>query len=192
MSDNLPSLGQLQKEVGEWSQRNFGDQVSKAFRTPLYSIAPLLGIGEEIGELVSSQEEVDVVDAVGDIGVYLLDFCSRDEANLQWIAENPELFNGERPSFNWSAENLSARYGELCHVVLKRHQGIRGMNHLPTYISKRDQAISYLWRTLNSLRPVHPITAKTWLKVANRDWVEDPSKGKIDHALEAAREKKFG
>lgn len=45
------------------------------------SIAPILGIVEEVGELVRASLYVDLkdeqVDAVGDIALYLLDFCNK-------------------------------------------------------------------------------------------------------------------
>ena len=82
ISDTLDvELDDLQLQVGMWARRNFGDNKG------LEHIAPLLGMMEELGELIhevlkshqgiretnKSNEE----DAVGDIMVYLLDFCSR-------------------------------------------------------------------------------------------------------------------
>ena len=72
----------IQDEVGEWSERNFGDQPSWR---------PLLGIGEELGELNHAylklsqgirgdREELEnkLVDAVGDLMIYLADFCYKE------------------------------------------------------------------------------------------------------------------
>ena len=71
----------LQKEVENWSMKNFGDQSAHL---------PLLGVGEETGELMhaylkmsqgirgdKSVHMIELMDAVGDIVIYLLDFCSR-------------------------------------------------------------------------------------------------------------------
>lgn len=75
-------LSQLQLEVGEWSLKNFGDQPSTF---------PLLGIGEETGELMHAHlkdlqgirhlpHEIKAMkeDAIGDIVIYLADYCARE------------------------------------------------------------------------------------------------------------------
>lgn len=81
------NLFRLQVEVGEWSQRNFGDQ-------PSYR--PLLGVVEEVGELSHAHlkheqgirgmddqlAKAAKVDAVADIIVYLADYCHRSEIDL--------------------------------------------------------------------------------------------------------------
>lgn len=75
-------LDSLQEEVAEWSERNFPDQPAEN---------PLLGVGEEYGELTHAVlkdkqgirlDESDVsleaeMDAVGDMVIFLADFCSR-------------------------------------------------------------------------------------------------------------------
>lgn len=78
-------LTQLQNEVGAWSRKNFGDQ-------PAYR--PLLGVAEETGELchaflkkeqnirLEENHDAKLKDAVGDIVIYLADFCERTGINL--------------------------------------------------------------------------------------------------------------
>jgi len=97
------NLSKLQTEVSEWSQHNFGNQSS---------VNPLLGVGEEIGELAEEVEHASnlililgrlhhaylkrgqdirrtenhsaaIRDAVGDIIIYLLDFCHRENVSLE-------------------------------------------------------------------------------------------------------------
>lgn len=76
------NLREYQEAVRQWSQHNFGDQPSWK---------PLLGIGEEVGELNHAYLKREqgirqeshgaferIRDAVGDIMIYLLDFCSRE------------------------------------------------------------------------------------------------------------------
>lgn len=79
----MSDLQTIQQEVGEWSAENFGTEQPATY--------PLAGAGEELGELVHSVlkrkqgirlDEEDVgteaeIDAVGDIGVYLLDYLYR-------------------------------------------------------------------------------------------------------------------
>jgi NTP pyrophosphatase (non-canonical NTP hydrolase) len=84
-------LWRLQEDVGAWSRRNFPRSTE---------IESLLGIGEEYGELLhavlkarqgirgSSEEHLaSEKDAVGDLTIYLLDYCSRRGFDLQEILE---------------------------------------------------------------------------------------------------------
>ena len=77
----------LQEEVANWSQANFDNQV------PYHA---LLGIAEEVGELshahlkmeqgirgTSDEHMAEKVDAVGDILIYLADYCQRSGINLE-------------------------------------------------------------------------------------------------------------
>jgi len=73
------NLVTLQQAVAEWSEKNFGTQ--EAWK-------PLLGVGEELGELnhaylkmsqkirQNENHEAKLKDAVGDIVIYLADFCA--------------------------------------------------------------------------------------------------------------------
>jgi NTP pyrophosphatase (non-canonical NTP hydrolase) len=76
----------MQSEVAEWSRKNFGDQDP---------VNPLLGIGEEVGELMHavlkrrqgirgdwSVHEANALDALGDIFIYMCDFASRNGYDL--------------------------------------------------------------------------------------------------------------
>lgn len=76
-------LRTLQKEVEKWALANFGEDVPQH--------QPLLGIGEEVGELMHAQLKYeqgirgydvqkfseDAGDAIGDIMIYLVDYCNR-------------------------------------------------------------------------------------------------------------------
>ena len=79
-------LDELQSQVAAWSRKNFGDQ-------PSYR--PLLGVVEEVGELCHAHLKgeqgirhtaAELVamqkDAVGDIVIYLLDYCEREGIDL--------------------------------------------------------------------------------------------------------------
>lgn len=80
------NLTAFQSSVAVWSRKNFKDQ-------PSYR--PLLGIVEEVGELSHAHlkgeqgirhtpEEIHAlkIDAVGDIIVYLADYCTRERLDL--------------------------------------------------------------------------------------------------------------
>lgn len=94
------SLPMTQLDVGTWSREMFGDQVSKATGAALGSLAPLLGIGEELGELqhvvlkrhqgirgyeLDERYWEDRDDAIADILIYLCDFACREGVDLQSV-----------------------------------------------------------------------------------------------------------
>lgn len=80
----------LQREVSEWSKKNFGEN------PPLWKF---LGIVEEVGELAHAElkmlqgirtdedHEAKGKDAVGDLLVYTADFCARRGWDMQEIVE---------------------------------------------------------------------------------------------------------
>ena len=81
----------IQLEQKEWALRNFGDKPSWH---------PLLGIAEEVGELchgylkreqgirgTAENHAEEIKDAVGDIQIYLIDFCNREHLDLQSIIQ---------------------------------------------------------------------------------------------------------
>ena len=111
------SLREIQREIGEWSRRNFGDQVSKSTGQVLGSLSPLLGIQEELGE--------------------------------------------------------------LCHVVLKRHQGIRGYDDDAKYQAERDDAMADIMVYLCDYASregvdLEGVLTMTWNRVKSRDWTNRP------------------
>lgn len=76
----------LQKEVGEWAKKNFGKQ-------PSYR--QLLGCMEELGELshahlkqeqgirTNENHSINKIDAIGDLVIYLADYCYRENIDLE-------------------------------------------------------------------------------------------------------------
>lgn len=95
-------LQKVQKLIGEWAQRNFGSNYSTSRGIHLNSLAPLMGIGEEYGELLhavlkeaqgirgyQSRElyEEDRDDAVADLVIFLLDFCHREGVDFDSVLE---------------------------------------------------------------------------------------------------------
>ena len=115
-------LDQLQREVGDWSFQQFGvDQPD------LY---PLLGVSEEYGELVHSVlkiqqgirlDDEDVgkeaeKDAVGDMIVYLLDFCERRGLDA---SECVEKAWGEVSKREWDSDVVGVENGR---ENLKEHE----------------------------------------------------------------------
>lgn len=94
---------QLQNEVAEWANRNFGNKekidLNKDGTRPAWH--PLLGVSEEAGELchayLKMQQKIrggtevhidEARDAVGDIMIYLADFCALMGFDMQEIIED--------------------------------------------------------------------------------------------------------
>lgn len=84
--DIIVTFGELQAGVKEWTEHNFPNNVPWM---------PLLGVGEELGELNhaflkmsqgirgTEEEHLSAMnDAVGDIIIYLADFCNRTGMNI--------------------------------------------------------------------------------------------------------------
>ncbi len=83
-------LKRLQNEQRPWVKHNFGDRPSWH---------PLLGLVEEVGELchahlkqaqgirTNEDHELDKMDAIGDIVIYLADYCSAEGIDLQVVVE---------------------------------------------------------------------------------------------------------
>lgn len=82
-------IDEFSEIVRRWAEKNFGPDV------PVWQ--PLLGIGEELGELnhhflkraqgirgTAEEHREAMGDAVADIFIYLVDFCNRERIDLDW------------------------------------------------------------------------------------------------------------
>ena len=86
------NLSQLQIEVAEWSAKNFKNKQKHQ---------PLLGVAEEVGELCHAhikheqgvrgertEHELSKIDAIGDIVIYLADYCEHNDIDLSMAVSN--------------------------------------------------------------------------------------------------------
>jgi len=101
-------LRKLQDEQRPWVEHNFGER-------PSYW--PLLGVVEEVGELchahlkheqgIRTNEDHDAAkrDAVGDIVIYLSDYCSAEGIDLQAAVEETWAEVSKR---DWKADAANA------------------------------------------------------------------------------------
>lgn len=90
----MQTLQQIQTAVGEWSEKNFGGQETpfiavheggpKKGTAMLGSLAPLMGVAEELGELAGARNDHDRRDALGDILIYFCDYGAREKFVLPW------------------------------------------------------------------------------------------------------------
>ena len=158
----INDLRELQAAVGQWSRSNFGEQESKhlvlsipspthnaepfRYPFPLQSLAPLLGLVEEIGEFARAKNHAEMKDALGDILIYLLDFCSRENTVLSPDSTDwtPNIYTPQISLI------LTIEVGKLCHAVLKRHEGIRGYDDDRKYFIHRDEAVANLFKIVDT------------------------------------------
>lgn len=104
--DKFDDLRCLQEQHAEWSEKNFGEQPYEW---------TLLGAQEELGELTHSElkqlqgireaeddvGELATKDSVGDIVMYLLDFCNRKDIDF---AECVDIAATEVLDREWNSE----------------------------------------------------------------------------------------
>lgn len=120
-------LTELSNEVGAWSEENFGDAddiVESLSSRPdpgadVGTMFTAMGAAEEVGELLHSVlkrgqgirlDEADVgaeaeKDAVGDVVIYLADFCHRRGYDLGGCVE--EAWDGEVSDREWDSATRS-------------------------------------------------------------------------------------
>lgn len=164
---------ELEKAVGDWSYRNFGNQ-------PAWK--PLLGIVEEVGELATAPTRDEVLDACGDVVIYMADFCSREPfVSLVQVAEI-ELTGDEAQATD--EEDLAWIVGKICHHYLKLQQGIRkNENHVEEIHRHLALLLGCLVGILsvNLILPeggvIDSVVAGVWTSVSKRDWKKNANDG---------------
>lgn len=175
----MKTLETIQNEIGTWASANFGQNQSHVDPDLfLGSLAPLLGMVEEVGELMEAglaMNPADQEDALGDIGVFLCDYTSREGLIL-----DGDTINGA----DGEGQSLMVIVAALCHITLKRHQGIRGMNDRTKFVERRDALVQRLLNALNNRcwtildKSLMDVLQHTWdTVVAKRDWKAKPEDG---------------
>ena len=134
---------ELRDAVGKWSVANFGSQRG------LGCLAPLLGMCEEVGELESAGTPEDREDALGDILIFLMDYCYRAGVDLQGVYS---VCPG-------TVRAMSVAVGRLHHIQLKRIQRIRGMDDTPTFRSAQWGAVLNIISSVDHLMPTVTVSA---------------------------------
>jgi len=172
----------LQEDVYNWSLKNFGDQ---------RDFYPFMGLGEEAGELADALESpiepTDVennfepseeeLDAVGDMLVYLADFCARRGLDYQ---EAYDSYCNVSPTHdNFWREFISAR-GEIERSILKQEQGIDDSEKYAdgnrVGLEAEQKALARLLRSINDFANKRGYTLEECIRVAwyhevsDREW----------------------
>lgn len=109
------SLDELQRQIGEWSQRNFEGNVSHLTGQSLYEIPSLLGVGEEVGEITSvvvkshqgrfkgtaEEAEMKIKDGTADLMIFLCDFATRQNFSILEVLNNVWATVQKRSQVSW-------------------------------------------------------------------------------------------
>jgi hypothetical protein len=164
MTEPTFSWSEFQTGVGTWARHNFG-------AGPKHH--PVLGVIEEVGELgdaTAAGDKAEVIDAIGDIVVYMADLCFRWGWSLEELVANASNLTAPRMS-------LLSIAGKLAHCTLKTEQNIRGGAEVKE--PQMRQVLSQLLHHCTEAAFVQRTTlryavSKTWAKVSQRDWVKDP------------------
>lgn len=152
----------LSEQVGAWSRYNFG--IQSAHR-------PAMGMVEELLELWEGLDLFDnkkAVDAIGDVTIYMADYCSIRGWNMGevWVDREP------RPLATMSSMN-NALGQALLHSHLKGEQGIRGGQVIKEAQMREacSQTLWYLLSVTNYLGDDYlSLISDVWSVVQLRDW----------------------
>lgn len=162
------TLQELQECVFRWQNYNFGEQVNE------YA---LMGVCEEAGELCHAQlkleqnirgsvekHEEEMLDAVGDIMIYLMNYMSGKKWKINPFTElNTEKTDNQKAVREsvFSVFRLIGKLLENPDVEDRAHQVSRQINFLCALKG---------WDTEQVIRD-------TWKKVGQRDWKKYPQTG---------------
>lgn len=205
----MQTFEQLVRQVGSWSVKNFGRQetpyltvshvgtiradvarnqldepgcdVTVPTVVALGSLAPLMGMVEELGEFFDAHTDQDKADAIGDIAVYLCDYCYREGIPFPDVTLEGLL---ERVGEIEAARCLAIAIGRLVRYHLKRHQRIKGLHNRQVFIGVRARVLVKIVSFLECLSKrvtgdslLVSLNA-TWNGVVQkRNWRADPDAG---------------
>jgi hypothetical protein len=163
--------------------------------------------------LMPSPSEETQLDALGDIGIYLLDYCNRENLNLADYFPRPSevamnklaiqtlitpyglgrvVEDSGNITLTRSLVNLSASLGALAHCILKRHQDIRGFDDIEKFKTHQTAAIESItracvWLSLCLNQDWLLIIGATWEDVVSkRNWKTSPTGPTVDTNTEPA------
>jgi len=169
---------QLQAEVGEWSREQFGTEQPARY--------PLLGAGEEFGELTHSVlkkkqgirlDEEDVgteaeIDAVGDIIVYLMDFCERGgvEAARGFEVSHIKYEARDLDDIGALIEGLK-EYGKLCEYDdIQMCDGGVATTFAPATVASIINALDAFCKSREGIGSIDQCIEEAWSEVSEREW----------------------
>lgn len=153
-------------KVGEWSDEQFG--------TGQPSIERLSGMSEEIGELQEAMwanNEPEIRDAIGDITIFLADYCHRDNTFVNAPVNKVRPREEKIPP---STAQIIKYAGRLHHAHLKGLQDIR-QDRDTTGEKAKQEAVKDVLGSLNLLCTYldynyGDVVNETLEEVLNREW----------------------
>lgn len=191
------TFDELQAEIAPWAARNFPDSGA---------MEQFLGVVEEVGELaaaISAAEAsettelflaatLDEQDAIGDIVIFLTNYCNHREINIFAEASrigllSPEISEFQRWAYairhdiNMDHDSLIVvQVGKLAHARLKATQGIRGTDD--QHRASEINAVVELFIALalhceSNGYSLEKTVSETWAQVKRRDWLANPTNG---------------
>ncbi len=162
----MQSWQELADSVYLWSSANFGSN------SGLGLLCPLLGLVEEVKEYNEALDLNEQEDALGDICIFLMDYCKRSGMVLSFPTQ-----------FDLTNTDIGYWVGQLSHARLKRIQGIRGMDNIEVFRVKEYEAVEGILAacetTALSFHPdgIFDIACKTHANVVKkRQWHTQPDK----------------
>ena len=158
------SFSRLQEEQKPWVAHNFPNRSTSD---------PLIGMFEEYAELLVAETGEEIEDAIGDITIFLTDFCNMNSFSIDQI-----LYMNKREDISWmdsgQAQNgIAFSIGKISHHFLKRKQNIRG--DFKTHTDQLEIRISQLIGFLRHFSRLcgfdyEQAVSKTWQEVSKRNW----------------------
>lgn len=163
-------FAELVTKIGEWSERNFGNQQGLTF------VAPFLGQIEEAQEYVDSDTVEDDDDAAIDGFVFFCDMVYR--LNSDTAQDMTEIL--EVDVSDDAVADVGPWLMKLAHPLLKRKQRIRGMEDYDTFMEHAAEPLQgLLYAHLAMLKSVNRLAFDATLaSVLSRDWVAYPETGR--------------
>lgn len=158
----MEQLDVIQAEQKEWSERNFGKQPAHR---------PLLGIIEELCEFEESGNREEMLDAIGDISIYMIDYCVKRDWSMQSIWESSKFIK-----ISYGSTYALVRW--LAHSQLKGEQNIRGGSevHDAKLRSMLEHVVFKVSNTCQALdMSFVDVVQAVWDKVKQRNWVANPN-----------------
>lgn len=124
---------------------------------------------------VDAKFEEAVIDAAGDIGIYMLDYCGKRGWKFNDIWNGRSFYDEQQRKF-WY--NLVPHAGKLAHHTLKSSQGIRGtaQQHDQEIIRTLNAVLAHLDLACRYLQKDYlTILEGVWSQVRKRDWAKNPT-----------------
>lgn len=124
-------------------------------------------------ELELTKLYAEVYDAIGDIAIYMLDYCGKSGLQLNDLW-NRRTFLDERMRKNWN--DLAPLARRLAHHQLKGEQGIRGSkeDHDKEIVKTCEGILAHLDLICRYLKKDFIVILEAvWAKVRLRDWTKN-------------------